>query len=1403
MNKNVKKVFSSVLSLILVLTMLLTTSVIARATELIPSENQNNGDSLSEIQHEEVKDVSNSNELEVDTSNIKNNDNIYASCRLIITSQEDMEFRDSTDVIKSVQHLDNIYIVEYISPEETENAYNFYKEAGIEVEVDMISDTPEDIDNKDEANNYIAKEEIADTNKEKNDNATLEAKDIVVAVLDTGLNSSEGIFDEKVVEGKDFIETNGNYQDKDGHGTTMSRIILDTANLANLKIMPIKVLDDNGMGTTLTAYQGIKYVIDYNKNHDNKVSVINLSMSGIGQSKLLESAINEAYNNGIVVVVSAGNDNKDVSEYTPANVSSAITIGSVDIIDTTKEITDDNVKKTDYSNYGRGLDYIANGHYEYTRVIDSREVTTKIDGTSVSSAYVTSFVAMIKSLAMSDDETENDNMSNADIEETLTNSAIKLTDVNSFGRGYLAKENIVLSNSNNDSEKQIVEDVNGITEDITLQKNDSVVIWRDVRVKGLKGNWRVQVYESVDILNYDFNYSDQVGPGAQGESAIGVSGGGTITVRMINAEECQIEYSGCNISNTTPWIRVWTDNNGVWEYTGSGELDHPGNSWQNYTPEYHKDSDKWYPNYVDRYGGIGFHDKDIVFYTRAKNYKVTYDTNGGAFKDGATSVTWEYDGSSGNNWFGVGIGSSESPTRAGYDFRGWYISDNGQWRGKHTITNLVDYANRYSDLKAAFGYNMSSLNSHFWNYGIRESWRSLPEHKTTGDDYSQKNIIAEHCSGILDVFNGYDFDNYRQLLPANTFLTGYWAELCAGQNLVATAIWTPKKYTVSYNYNNGYGDKANQSCQFDSAYTVQAAPSKYKSANLVFDSNGGSAVGNVKTTKTFLGWDSDNDVGLFLGSYVDYSRTTSSAYDTTYNAARYANVNLDLYNAFGGYTGTALISHWDAYAKKEGRVCTGSGNIYDASNYYQPNRTFKNLTVSNRTVNMTGRWKINSMQLPTPIREGYDFVGWVAPDGKIYSGGSYYTPVNDNDVNFVARWKRNTGRLNYNPNGAVDESGDEYDAVTDDEFYSLNSEYFLQSGNIFGKEYEKNDHITRDIKGTGIEEDYTYYMIDKGDVINMLGTKDNVSSFQGWSTVSYATKKDYESIIYNNNIVNLMDVWLDANAVQGLGYENKPNMNARAIVNNIKNAQSDYKALTSPWNTKLEQSGTADVYAIWDEYPTITCKEIYLDYDMIRNKYNTEDAILKLAKVKVNDKEDGNNVSVRIIDFNIDDILDKGKKARTVLPIEAVDSAGNRTICYLSVVLRYSPTDFRDALMHDYGFARKISEEFYYKRDTSLPDGGECNGALMLKSVWYCDPEYVQLITRGFENLRNKTGDMVYSFKRPDMIKSMEYTKTYGRANYDSDEYERLNGKGSYMRDFGHISALAGWVDTFSYCRVK
>jgi serine protease len=199
------------------------------------------------------------------------------------------------------------------------------------------------------------------------------AKGVVIAVLDSGIayrnwgtfkrspdfGGTKFIAPCDLVAGtiKDGVCTNRFPLDRLGHGTFVAGTIAEATNngfgltgLAyNASIMPVRVLDANGAGTSSTIAEGVRYAVAHG------AQVINLSIefppgTTSGEIPDLISAINYAHAKGVVVVASAGNDYNASVDF-PAAAPGVIAVGA-----TTKDRC-----LAAYSDTGKTLDLVAPG----------------------------------------------------------------------------------------------------------------------------------------------------------------------------------------------------------------------------------------------------------------------------------------------------------------------------------------------------------------------------------------------------------------------------------------------------------------------------------------------------------------------------------------------------------------------------------------------------------------------------------------------------------------------------------------------------------------------------------------------------------------------------------------------------------------------------------------------------------------------------------------------------------------------------------------------------------------------------------------------------------------------------------------------------------------------------------
>ena len=176
---------------------------------------------------------------------------------------------------------------------------------------------------------------------------------VIVAILDTGVKQSlEDLAQTDFMAGYDFINLDNDPTDDEGHGSHVCGTVAQSTNnnigvtgvAFNTTIMPVKVLNAQGTGSYDQIADGIYYATD------NGADIINMSLGGYGTTSTLENAVNYAWNNGVLVVCAAGNDNVSQAHY-PAAYANAMGVSATNYLD----------EKADYSNYGSYVDIAAPG----------------------------------------------------------------------------------------------------------------------------------------------------------------------------------------------------------------------------------------------------------------------------------------------------------------------------------------------------------------------------------------------------------------------------------------------------------------------------------------------------------------------------------------------------------------------------------------------------------------------------------------------------------------------------------------------------------------------------------------------------------------------------------------------------------------------------------------------------------------------------------------------------------------------------------------------------------------------------------------------------------------------------------------------------------------------------------
>ena len=193
------------------------------------------------------------------------------------------------------------------------------------------------------------------------------AKGAVVAVLDTGVaymsqrpgyRKSPDFLSSQFLPGRNFVKKGAKPLDRDGHGTHITGTIAErsgnnfslTGLASRAKIIPVQVLDAQGLGTGRDIGEGIRFAAR------NRAQVINMSfefsavVNSCAKIKSVCSAIRFATKRGAVVVSAAGNENGEPVAL-PAGAPSVIGVGRI-----TKDACLASESRT-----GAGLDLVAPG----------------------------------------------------------------------------------------------------------------------------------------------------------------------------------------------------------------------------------------------------------------------------------------------------------------------------------------------------------------------------------------------------------------------------------------------------------------------------------------------------------------------------------------------------------------------------------------------------------------------------------------------------------------------------------------------------------------------------------------------------------------------------------------------------------------------------------------------------------------------------------------------------------------------------------------------------------------------------------------------------------------------------------------------------------------------------------
>jgi thermitase len=231
--------------------------------------------------------------------------------------------------------------------------------------------------------------------------------DVIVAVVDTGVALNHPDLRGHLVDGYNVVTPTSPPADDVGHGTHVAGIISaltdNRQGIAGMtwhnKIMPVKVLDSTGMGSTYAVAEGIIWAAD------RGAKVINLSLGNYASAQFLHDAIRYAYDKDVAIIAATGNDNTSQPGF-PAAYPEVLAVSATNAYG----------EKASFSNYGDYVDVTAPGENIASTYTGNQYAA--LSGTSMASPHVAALAALIRSA--------NPELKNYEVYEIIRNSAVDL-----------------------------------------------------------------------------------------------------------------------------------------------------------------------------------------------------------------------------------------------------------------------------------------------------------------------------------------------------------------------------------------------------------------------------------------------------------------------------------------------------------------------------------------------------------------------------------------------------------------------------------------------------------------------------------------------------------------------------------------------------------------------------------------------------------------------------------------------------------------------------------------------------------------------------------------------------------------------------------------------------------------
>jgi len=212
-------------------------------------------------------------------------------------------------------------------------------------------------------------------------------RNIKIGVIDTGIDYHHPALKGSILTGINLVDRNRPPIDDNGHGTHIAGTIAASnpnhgmvGVAPHALIVPVKAFDEYGSAYVSDIATAIDWCVR------NKVHIINMSFGMRTRSKSMLNAVNRAYQKGVIIVASSGNDSKRKAIDYPARYVNTIAVGA----------TNEQRKITAFSNRGIYIDIYAPGDRIVSAWLDNGY--HEMNGTSMATSHVSGAIAILLEL---------------------------------------------------------------------------------------------------------------------------------------------------------------------------------------------------------------------------------------------------------------------------------------------------------------------------------------------------------------------------------------------------------------------------------------------------------------------------------------------------------------------------------------------------------------------------------------------------------------------------------------------------------------------------------------------------------------------------------------------------------------------------------------------------------------------------------------------------------------------------------------------------------------------------------------------------------------------------------------------------------------------------------------------